>query len=152
MQRKRQEGYLRFRRAFLTHLHAELRGHLVSVAVRSGGEVVAAALFLRFGDYLDYFLAASAPEALALHPNHLLLHRVAARAASQGIQLFHLGGGHPSLQFFKHGFANGSCAYYLGKHIHDRVAYEQLAKDHWVRCGRAWETDSAFFPAYRAEF
>ena len=151
MARKRQEGYLRFRREFLEILRAQLGGNLLCFRVRDGSSVASAALFLRYGEYLDYFLAASDPEYLPSHPNHLLLHSVATFGIRTGARWLHLGGGHPSLQFFKHGFANASCAYYVGRHVHDRYAYDRLTAERWHDLDQAPAQSSKHFPAYRAE-
>lgn len=151
MQRKGQKGYLRFHRDFLDKLSEELGESLKCFAVMYESQIIAIALFLKYRKYVDYFLAASNPEFLVLRPNHLLLHSVALWAIGQGADWFHLGGGHPSLQFFKHGFANQSRDYYVGKHVFDRAVYDKLAVEHWRRHGRDWSPEEMFFPAYRAE-
>ena len=152
MLRKHQEGYFKFQRNFLVSISEELRDELKCFAVLEGGAIIAVALFLRYGSYLDYFLAASRPEKLPLHPNHLLLHEVALWALDDGVDWFHLGGGHKSLQFFKRGFANESRGYYLGKHVFDHEAYARLSAAHWERHGRVWTPQESYFPGYRAEF
>ena len=151
MARKHQEGYYNFKRNFLEIIHKELGRNLLFFSVKNEADTIAGALFLRYGAYLDYFLAASRPECLPLRPNHLLIHEVACWAIDNGIEHFHLGGGHESLLFFKHGFANQSRPYYIGRHIHDRAAYERLSTDHWQRHGLRWTGQSRFFPAYRAD-
>ncbi len=152
MLRKHQEGYFKFRRDFLIDLSEELNDDLKCFAVMHQGNVIAVALFLHFRGYLDYFLAASNPATLSLHPNHLLVHEVALWAIGNGVRWFHLGGGHKSLQFFKRGFANRSCEYYTGKCIYDRDAYNRLSMAHWGLHNRAWNENESYFPGYRAEF
>ena len=152
MSRKFQKGYLLFRRDFLVVLADELGDSLKCFAVKQDDQILAMALFFRSENYLDYFLAASQPEALRLRPNHLLLHQVALWALENKIQKFHLGGGHSSLQFFKHGFSNSNCFYYIGKHILDLHTYNTLSRNHWSRHGQEWLPDHPHFPGYRASF
>jgi len=153
MSRKYQKGYLLFRREFLVHLSNELGDTLKCFAVKQGEDILAVALFLHSRTYLDYFLAAAKPEALPLRPNHILLHEVALWAMENKIARFHLGGGHPSLQFFKRGFANANCDYYIGKHVFDQDAYTRLSNDHWQRHGKRWPPEEpSHFPGYRVDF
>jgi hypothetical protein len=153
MKRKHQEGYFNFKRDFLIFLTEEIGDDVLCFAVRRGNDLLASALFLYDGhNYLDYFLSASRVDALPLHPNHLLLHHVALWAINRRTRWFHLGGGHKSLEFFKHGFANGSRDYYIGKHVFDRDAYARLSAAHWKQHGQKLDSGQAFFPAYRAQF
>lgn len=152
MSRKFQKGYLLFRREFLVHLAKELGSQLKCFVVKQDNQILAMALFLRSRNYLDYFLAASRMDTLYLHPNHILLHHVALWAIENKIEKFHLGGGHPSLQFFKHGFSNSHCFYYVGKHILDSPTYTALSIKHWSNHGKEWTPDHPYFPGYRASF
>ncbi|MDB5602027.1 MAG: hypothetical protein JWN71_4071 [Xanthobacteraceae bacterium] len=152
MERKHQEGYVKFRRDFLVDLSEELTDDLKCFAVEHEGAVIAVALFQYFDGYLDYFLAASNPDMLPLHPNHLMLHEVALWGIEHGARWFHLGGGHKSLQFFKHSFANRTADYFVGKHVFDKDAYQRLSSEYWARHGRVWTPSERYFPGYRAEF
>ncbi len=150
MVRKNQYGYLRFRRDLLVLLSDNLRDNLECFLVQLDNSVLAGAIFLRYGDYLDYFLAASDPGKLNLRPNHLLIHEVAIYAINKGLSWLHLGGGHESLKFFKHGFANDSREYFIGKHVHDKNIYQELTEDHFREMGKEWDGEDGHFPAYRA--
>jgi hypothetical protein len=152
MLQKHQEGYVKFRRKFLFDLIEELGDEIKCFTVIHKNRAIAIALFQHFDGYLDYFLAASDPSTLSLRPNHLLLHEAALWAIGNGISWLHLGGGHKSLQFFKHGFANRSCEYHIGKHVFDQDNYVALSKEHWARHGRDWSPGQTYFPGYRAEF
>lgn len=152
MARKHQEGYVRFRREYFDYLSSALGTNVLCFAVMQAEKIVSIALFLTQRNFIDYFLCASDPEKLTLRPNHLLLHEVALWAIARGISTFHLGGGHLSLQFFKHGFANVSRNYYVGKHVFDRELYGELSREHWSRHDQVWRPDHPWFPGYRAEF
>jgi serine/alanine adding enzyme len=151
MLRKHQEGYVKFRREFLVDLVEEVGDEIKCFAVIHEEKAIAVALFQHFDDYLDYFLAASDPLALPLHPNHVLLYEVSRWAIGHQVKWLHLGGGHKTLQFFKHGFANRSCDYFIGKHVFDNESYERLSREHWARYGQAWNMHEPYFPGYRAE-
>ena len=149
---KGQKGYLNFDRNFLGILTRSLGDNLMSFAVRKDGEVISGALFLQYEGLLDYFLAASNPDYLNFRPNHLLIDEAVNWAIENEFRRLHLGGGHTSLQFFKNGFANESCPYYIGHHVHDRDTYDALSAEHWRRNGQEWTGNNDYFPAYRTEF
>ncbi|MSP81051.1 MAG: GNAT family N-acetyltransferase [Rhodospirillales bacterium] len=151
MASKGQKGYFNFRREFVDILAQELPHDVLSVAARQGADMLCVAFFLRSGHFLDYFLVAPNLARLELRPNHLLIHKVAFWAIDNGFHFMQLGGGHPSLQFFKQGFSNLKRPYYVGKHVFDREAYARLSTEHWRRHNAVWTPEQQFFPAYRAE-
>jgi len=152
MQRPGQKGYVKFRREFFSQLSDEIKDVVKCFGVFRGDDLVATALFLDDGHFMDYFLAASDVGALSLRPNHLLLHEAALWGIQNGRRWLHLGGGHMTLQFFKQGFANRSCDYYVGKAIYDVAMYNRLSAEHWERHNCRWDKNDPYFPGYRAEF
>lgn len=147
MRRHGQTGYLDLPASFFSDLFARLGRNALLFCVRKGDEIAAAGVFLRHGDNLDYFLSASNTGLLPFHPNHLLLHEVACWARAQGLLTLHLGGGRPSLVFFKSGFGGGRAPYFIGQHVHDDAAYAGL-----TAARSAADPDfqpSGFFPVYR---
>ena len=152
MEAKGQTGYFNFRRPFLDELAEGIPDNLLSSIVRRGPDVLSAALFLRSGRFLDYFLAASDESHRELRPNHFLIHKTADWAIDNGFEFLQLGGGHESLQFFKRGFGNEQRPYYTGKHVFDSDSYKSLSAAHWRHNNRQWTADNTYFPAYRAEF
>ncbi|CAK0760520.1 GNAT family N-acetyltransferase [uncultured Gammaproteobacteria bacterium] len=153
MRKHNQTGYLNFPERFFTLLARALGGDLLLFSIENTGKTVASALFLRCGSYLEYFLAASDPEATAEHPNHLLIFEVAKWARSEGFKSIHLGGGSETLVFFKKGFSRDIREYFIGKHIFDQDAYERLTVAHYRCANRDWTPSSdPFFPGYRNKF
>lgn len=147
MRRHRQTGYLNFQPEFFTILFNRLPENALLFTVRGGDILAAVGIFLRYGDNLEYFLSASDERMLSRHPNHLMLHHVGCWARGEGLMRLHLGGGRPSLQFFKRGFGNNVAPYYVGEHVHDRRAYAGLTDALRRRFPNAGS--SGFFPAYR---
>jgi hypothetical protein len=93
--------------------------------------VVAAALFLRAGESLEYHLAASSETGQALGAMSLALWEAALRGQQLGCRRLHLGGGTDhrpdnSLLYFKRGFSNQSARFRIGKDVHHRADYAAL--------------------------
>jgi len=149
MIRHGQTGYLNFRPDYFRLLAKHLGDTLLLFTVKWRKTVLASALFLPCGDYMDYFLAAATPDAFALYASHLLISEVACWAHQHGIRVLHLGGGAPSLLFFKQGFSKQIAPYYLGRKIHDLDTYTALSEARWRTMGYAWTGDASYFPGYR---
>ncbi len=149
MIRHGQTGYLNFRPDYFRLLAKHLGDKLLLFMVKRHNTVLATALFLPCGDYMDYFLAAATPDAFTLYASHLLIYEVACWARQHGIRMLHLGGGAPSLLFFKQGFSKQIAPYYLGRKIHDLKTYTALSQARWRAMGYAWTGDASYFPGYR---
>lgn len=147
MRRHGQNGYLNLPGSYFTSLFRELAGELHLFTVRHRGRLAAAAVILAYNGVLEYFLSASEEELLPLHPNNLLLYRIACWGHAEGYRLFHLGGGRPSLVHFKSGLSDGRVPYYVGHHIHDHGAYEEAGRARLAH--KPLRNISPFFPLYR---
>ncbi len=149
MARHNQTGYLNFPRNYFEALFANLGGDLILFKVCLEGKVAAAALFLRFDDRMDYFLAASDKKLLHLHPTHFLLFETFRWARKEGCRQLQLGGGRDSLVFFKRGFSKLTKPYHVAHHVHDADAYDELAqaRNDYPDARPGYCAD--FFPAYR---
>jgi len=101
-----------------------------------------AALFLRSGSNLFYFLGASASERTP-GTNNAILDAAVRHAQSQGLRTLHLGGGGESLRRFKSQIASGTVPYYALQRIVDRPRYVTLCE----ACGASGSTH---FPAFRS--
>ena len=152
MRRLGQTGYLNFSPDFFSILAAVLRADIEMFVVRGTRRLSAAAIILKHGKSVDYFLAGNQRAASALYANHLLLHDVSLWAKREGFERFHLGGGRDSLAFFKSGFSKSTMAFYTGAHVHDRDAYAQLCA---LRQSGGYPLDdqaATYFPYYRAGY
>jgi hypothetical protein len=112
--------------------------------VRAEGEnhTCGAALFLRAGSNLFYFLGASASERPP-GTNNAIFDAAIRHAQSQGLLTLHLGGGGESLRQFKSQIASGTVPYYLLQRIIDEPRYAALCE----ACG---VSASAHFPPFRS--
>jgi hypothetical protein len=118
------------------------------LAVRDAGKTVAAAIFVRGGADLFYFLGASDPAAWSLRPNNVLFDRAVAWGVEQGLHHLHLGGGNEALLRFKRGFSSRKVPFYVLRSVHDPRVYEALV----ARVRPELRAISRHhFPLYRAE-
>lgn len=150
MKRRQNQGYLNFRPAFFQNLFNHLKKNIHMFVVQENGRLLAAAVILTSGKTIDYFLAAN--ERLPSRPyvNHFLLIEIAKWAKESGYQIFHLGGGADTIQFFKSGFSKTTVPYYIGNHIFDRTAYAALVQSGQRSGHIPGVIPPFFFPAYRA--
>jgi hypothetical protein len=102
-----------------------------------------AALFLRSGNDLFYYLGASVDDRPA-GTNNAIFDAAIRHAQSQGLRALHLGGGSESLRDFKSQLATGTVPYSVVRRIIDEPRYSALCR----ACGAS---GSAYFPAFRSE-
>lgn len=100
---------------------------------RRDGEVVAAALFYRNNEMLEYHLSAATEWGKEWGATSLLIHEAALLAKGLGCRWLHLGGGtdplpENSLFFFKSGFSASRGKFYLGRTIFLPERYEELRR------------------------
>ncbi len=98
---------------------------------------VAASMFLKKGEYMEYHLSACLKEGRSYSATNALLHHAALRGKSEGAKIFHLGGGvstspEDKLLFFKAGFSPLRSRFSIGKKIVNTPAYEAL-KAEWIK-------------------
>ncbi len=149
MARHKQTGYLNFSKDYFRALFTQLSDDVVVFSVRRGARIAAAAVFLTFGDYMDYFPGASDIDLFPYYPNHLLFYEASCWAHRQGFDLLHLGGGKKPLLYFKRGFSKVSEPFYIGQTVHSPDMYTALngLRDAWQGTGRPW--GRGFSPDYR---
>lgn len=137
MQRVGADSRYLFAPAYYTALRDGLGGHLRCFGVERRGEVVAAALFLLYGDRMHYHLAGSSAEARRGGANNLLLHEAGRWGSANGVTRLHLGGGltddpNDPLFRFKSSISTATVPAYVGRRVHDREAYDALC-DAWLQ-------------------
>jgi len=156
MQRVAAKPYYFFADRYYTLLHAALGDDLRLAQVRNeDGVVVAAALFMRWGDLLHYHLAGSERDAARMGANNLLLDGMIAWAFEQGVKMLHLGGGITAgdpLYRFKAQFGGRLLPYWLLRTVLDEERYDVLTARRAAATKREPREllESGFFPAYRA--
>jgi len=111
------------------------------VRATSQAEVTGAALFLRSGDDLFYYLGASADDR-SPGTNNAIFDAAIRNAQSRGLRTLHLGGGSESLRNFKSQIATGTVPYRVLQRIIDQPRYAALCE----ACG---VSGSTYFPAFR---
>ncbi len=99
-----------------------------------GDELLAAALFLKESNLLEYHLAACHPEGKKLCASNLILDEAVMEAQKLGCRILHLGGGTDNspdnpLLFYKSGFSPKRASFLIGKTIHAPKEYEEMQKD-----------------------
>lgn len=105
--------------------------------------VTGAALFLRSGDDLFYYLGASTDDRPS-GTNNAILDTAIRHAQSSGLRMLHLGGGVESLRDFKSKIATGTVPYSVVHRIIDKPRYAALCE----ACG---VSGSTVFPAFRSK-
>jgi serine/alanine adding enzyme len=147
MRRAGAAGFYLFEPAYWDALTAGVP--LVRVDVRAAdGELGASVLGIGDPPWLHYHLGASSDAGRRVGASQLALHGLADWGQRHGYELLHLGGGvgggSDSLLEYKQRFAPaGHVPAAIGKAVHDRPAYLELAGAPAID----WD---GFFPAYRA--
>ena len=149
MQRHHQFGYLNLKEDYFQALCSHIGEDCLLARVILNGGVCAMGLFLRHGDYLDYFLSASDNSMLSHFPNHFMLFEVASWCSRNGIRTFHLGGGADSLYFFKRGLSSTCIPYYLGRRTHHSEVSAHLVRHRFPGLYDQGSGYISFFPPYR---
>jgi len=111
----------------------------------SGGEPIAAAIFLFGPEVAEYHLSAASRVGKRLGATNLLLHTAAQVAQAEGCRKLYLGGGTDArpdnpLLFFKAGFSMARAEFRIGKRVHSKDAYcflqKRFAEAHKAHPGR----------------
>ena len=106
----------------------------VLLRVRKSSETLAAAIFMKYGDYFHYHLSGSRQEYLQLAPNNILLWEAIKYAKEKGCKRMFLGGGlsdsqEDTLFRFKKKFSSESKDFYIGKRVHNPEVYHKLIQE-----------------------
>lgn len=110
------------------------------ITVKNPIETISGSIFLTYGDYCHYFLAAGGNQ------NYLLWDSI-KWAKAQGCKIFNLGGGlkaGDSLESFKKSFTKTSKPFYTYRKIHNVEVYNKLCRDKGIDPNL-----DGYFPAYR---
>lgn len=114
--------------------HFKNNEEYILLNVMQGEMVLAAAVFMKYGEYFHYHLSGSRKEFLKLAPNNILLWAAIKYAKNHGCKKIHFGGGltdslEDNLFRFKSRFSSTYADFYIGKRIHDKEVYNMLIAD-----------------------
>lgn len=103
------------------------------ISIRYEEQIIASAIFMKYGEKVHYHLAGSLKEYLSYAPNNLLLWAAIQYAHKEGYKTMLLGGGlthnlTDSLFKFKKSFSKRTHKFYIGKRVHNKKVYEELIK------------------------
>ena len=115
--------------------------HTLLLSVMQEHEMIAAAVFIKYGKFFHYHLSGSRKEALGLSPNNILLWEAIKHGKSMGCEKFHFGGGltdskEDNLFRFKSKFSRRCEDFYIGKRVHNREIYDMLIQNWEKEHGR----------------
>lgn len=137
---------------FFDALAHSFRQHLKLISILSGREVIAAGLFFKDDDILNYFLAGNNWSYEKQRPTNLLLHSAVILAQELGCVALDLGGGRTaapddSLLKFKLGLSSVLVPSFVATKVHNQEVYQGLCQE-WrdLHCGVA---SPAYFQLYR---
>lgn len=113
------------------------------------GEVVAGAIFLSNGKYLEYHLSAMNVIGRRLAAMNVLLYQTMLWGKEAGFEMLHFGGGTDAspdnpLLFFKKGFSSHLTNYYIGYYLHNEAQYNNL-KSEWKKKGECINEKILFY-------
>lgn len=102
-------------------------------------EIIASAIFMKYGKNFHYHLSGSKKQYLKFAPNNFLLWEAIKYACHIGCSNFHLGGGTDNLldntlYKFKKSFSKNENKFYIGKRVHNKEIYDYLIKLWEKRC------------------
>jgi len=132
MDRLRADSFYYFSPEYFEKFKNGIRNSFLGL-VKVGQKTVAAAIFMYDSHYGHYHLSGSDKTMLNLNPNNLLLWGAAQELKSNGVELFHLGGGTDSaednsLLGFKRKFSRSLFRFHLGKIIFNQDIYRELCR------------------------
>ncbi|MFX0558416.1 peptidoglycan bridge formation glycyltransferase FemA/FemB family protein [Maribacter sp. CXY002] len=108
---------------------------------------VAASMFVKTGNMVQFHLSGSKTDYLSIAPANLFLDEMRIRATEEGYTYFNLGGGlgskEDSLFNFKASFSKNHKEFAVWKYIANQTVYDDLSH-------KTAKTNTDFFPLYRA--
>jgi lipid II:glycine glycyltransferase (peptidoglycan interpeptide bridge formation enzyme) len=152
MQKNYASNYYFFNEQFFKKTMDRLQGHIVIVNAIYRNETIGTAMFMYYEDFLHYHFSATNPEYYKFACNNLILSEMVKWGKHNGINYFHLGGGHTtasndSLLSFKKSFSkNEFYEFWIGKRIHDLDVYQKLVE---LTSQIQTNKNISYFPLYR---
>lgn len=118
---------------FFNGLNALTKKTGVLVNAREEGETIGSTVFLKGSFFGHYFLSSATERGRSLAVSNLMLHQGILWAKKSGLHSIHLGGGVTGeetdpLLVFKKNFSKKTLKFYIGKRIHNEMAYNEIVK------------------------
>lgn len=157
MDRRQASDSYYFDREFFSRLITDLEGSFVFAHVFLEDQIISSELVLLSAHNMYSFLGGTRSDFFNLRPNDLLKHEIINWGIMNGKSNFVLGGGYQpndGIFNYKLGFApDGRVPFYVNHLILSPNNYQALilARSRWETYHeRIWDTDTSFFPVYRA--
>ncbi len=125
---------------------SDFKTEILLVVHNDTQEAIAASMFIKTNDIVQFHLSGSRTDYLSLAPANVFLDDMRIRATEEGYKIFNLGGGlgskEDSLFDFKASFSKDHREFKVWKYIADQKIYDQLTEKNGA-------VQEGFFPAYR---
>ncbi len=127
------DNYYKFDNSYFENIFHLLKSNYDLVMAYKNDELIAASLFLYYGNFYHYHLSARNREYQKYAANNLILDKAIKKAQERGCKKFHFGGGFDkipqnSLLKFKSNFSSQRGKFYIGKKIHNKEVYNKVIK------------------------
>ncbi len=130
LDRKDARSFYYFGGNFLRNLCKKLPNNSLLAFALKDSIAVSCELVLFQGRTAYSFIGGTLPEYFPLRPNNLLKHEIILRLMEMGLTQYCLGGGvetGDTIYKYKKTFSkNNSLDFYIGKYVHDQMAYEEI--------------------------
>ena len=137
---------------YFSALRRALGDRLHLMVTKFGERVAAGVVVSECCGFVQYHLAATAPEFFKERPQKVLCRNTWLWAQGRGAKVFHLGGGvggrEDGLFHFKAGFSDRRHPFYTWRACSQLSVYERLVAA-WLEENRGGSATNVFFPAYR---
>ncbi len=151
MDRHDAKDFYYFDKEFFNQLHENLHNHFIYTKAVLNGKVISSFLVL-FGEKYAYaFLAGTLEEFYDYEPSTFLEYHTIKWLKDRGLSYYTIGGGYDGedgiFKYKKKFDKEGIYPFFVGKKIHDTLAYDKLIKKRQKE--HNFDLSSNFFPLYR---
>lgn len=139
MRRVDADDFYSFEKTYFDEMRRDDKNILL--CVKYNQQIIAAAIFMGYGEYFHYHLSGSRREYLKLAPNNILLWEAIRYGKEHSYQKMHFGGGlsdsmEDNLFKFKSHFSKEYADFYIGKRVHNSEIYNMLIHQWEVQNGK----------------
>jgi hypothetical protein len=148
-------GYF-FSEDYVRRFREAMAPHAVLMIAASGRNVIAACIFVEYGDWVQAHLEGADERYLAVSPFKVMVDEERIRGQQEGRKWLHLGGGRGGsedpLFTVKRRFSPLHFPFFTFRKVLNQAAYDELTRCRRAEAERAGQVfePNGFFPAYRA--